>query len=414
MNFKSQAQKLSELIQLTSPIWRDEIMNTYPESLEHYPSDWLSLLDSLSEEELFAVDSKIIIEKIKGSGLVDLMQTVLELTEISEIESIPEIPLEDWAFNGIKKKKRHEIQKIAPVLKTVQAKTQFEYVVDIGGGVGHLSRVLSHYHGIPSISLDRDREFQKIGIERLKKYRRIYGAAEVEFVNLNFGENNNNELMEKVFKKNSLTLGLHTCGELSNILIQNTVDYKTTGLLNFGCCYHRMNPKTDFPMSQFYRDQNYPKFNLYGLTLATRAHSPMTFEAYKTKERVKSYRYALHLFLLKTYNNKHFTEVGECNIKIYWEPFAGYIREKLVELKIDHQFSDEDFNQFYQSAEIQRELRTMYLCNIIRWQIGRALEVYLLIDRCLFLEEQGYEVKLEQYFTEGLSPRNLGILAIKN
>jgi hypothetical protein len=54
----------------------------------------------------------------------------------------------------------------------------------------------------------------------------------------------------------------------------------------------------------------------------------------------------------------------------------------------------------------------MWLCNIIRWQLGRALEVYLLLDRCLYLEEQGFRVQIEQYFQETLSPRNIGILAI--
>jgi hypothetical protein len=55
----------------------------------------------------------------------------------------------------------------------------------------------------------------------------------------------------------------------------------------------------------------------------------------------------------------------------------------------------------------------MFLCNIIRWQLGRLLEIYLLLDRCLFLEENGYKVKVEQYFEEALSPRNIGILALK-
>jgi hypothetical protein len=410
MNFKSQALELSEFIRQTSGIWKDEILNQYPMSLEHYPKDWLALLESLSEEELHQVDSKIIIDKIKETPLAALMQKTKLLTDISKIPDYPELPLEKWAFNGVKKKKHHEIQKIVPVLKNIREQIDFEYIVDVGGGVGHLSRVLANYHGIPSVSLDRNIEFQKIGLERLKKYRKLENSADVEFINLNFTENEGPELLNKIFKPKAFSIGLHTCGALANSLINTTINQKSTGVLSFGCCYHLLDPKKDFPLSHFYKNQNLPQLNLYALTLATRAHSAMSFEDYRTKKRVKFYRYAIHLFLVKHFNLNQFFEVGECPVKIYWEPFSSYIKIKLEELKINHTFSDDEFDQFYQSLEIQKQLQEMFLCNIIRWQIGRVLEVYILVDRCLHLEENGYSVSLEQYFFENISPRNLGIL----
>jgi hypothetical protein len=194
--------------------------------------------------------------------------------------------------------------------------------------------------------------------------------------------------------------------------MKNSIDHHTLGLLNFGCCYHRLNPDQDFPLSSFYKDNHFFKLNLFGLSLATRSHAEISFLDYQTKERVKYYRYALHLFLMKHFNNKYFTDVGECQIRIYWEPFSHYIKNKLDELKLSHSFGDDDFNLFYEDPIIQKELRVMWLCNIIRWQLGRALEVYLLLDRAEYLKEQGFEVKIEQYFNEVISPRNIGILAI--
>ncbi|MGZ3788623.1 MAG: methyltransferase [Bacteriovorax sp.] len=412
MNIKSQALQLRDFINRYTLMWNDEIMNEYPESIAHYPKEWIDLLDSLSASELYAIDCKQSVEKIKGSSFESFMQEALELSLLPLIPESPEIPLEDWAYNGVKKKKRHEIQKIVPRLKDVRDRDHFDYVVDIGGGVGHLSRVLSHYHAIPSISLDQNAEFQKIGEERLHKFRKLDGSRDVKFVNLTFGENAHVELLKDIFSPRSFSLGLHTCGPLANILIQNSIDFKTKGLLSFGCCYHRMNPQTDFPLSTFYKDEQFPKLNLFALSLATRSHAEMPREVYDTKERVKYYRYALHLFLMRHFNNKYFTDVGECHIRTYWEPFSDYIRGRLAELKLEHQFSDDFFNDFYNDPTLQRELRMMFLCNIIRWQLGRPLEVFLLLDRCLYLIEHGYEVKIEQYFTEALSPRNIGILAL--
>lgn len=387
-------------------------MNEYPETIKDYPAEWITLLDSLNEQELFDADCKRSVEKLRGSSFEVFLETIKKLTDIPRIPETPEVPLEDWAFQGVKKKKRHEIQKIVPVLKRVRDEIKFDRVVDIGGGVGHLSRILSHYHKIPSVSIDQNVEFQKIGKHRLLKFRKLEGAEDVQFLNLTFGQDEDAADLKKVFHENSLGLGLHTCGALANTLIHATIDYKTLGLLNFGCCYHKMKADHDFPLSTFYKENKFKRLNLYGFTLATRSHAEMTFETYQTKERVKNYRYALHLFLMKYFNNKTFTDVGECQISLYWEPFNFYISEKLKCLNIEHTFSDQDFNDFYNDPDLQKELRVMFLCNIIRWQLGRVMEAYILIDRCLYLEENGYEVTLKQYFDEALSPRNLGILAI--
>jgi hypothetical protein len=117
---------------------------------------------------------------------------------------------------------------------------------------------------------------------------------------------------------------------------------------------------------------------------------------------------------MQHYNDNTQTGVGDSSISTYWMPFHFYIKEKLQQLKIEHNYSDDYFNNFFLSTEVQGQLRKMFICNIIRWQMGRVLEVYLLLDRCIYLEENGHEVKLEQYFEESLSPRNLGILAFKN
>ncbi len=411
MNIKSQALSLRDFLSRYSRMWEDEIMNQYPEAIEFYPPEWVELLDSLSQSELYDIDCKKIIPKIQGSGFAAFMQEAILLSDLPVIPERPLPPMEDWAYNGMKKKKRHEIERIVPRLKKM--KPHFDYVVDIGGGVGHLSRVLSLYHSIPSVSLDRDAYFQEIGRERLKKFRHPAGAAEIKFVNVTFGSDSEKETLKDVFKSDSFSLGLHTCGGLAVHLIKNTVENKTSGLLSFGCCYHRLDPKAEFPLSRYYKSEGSLPLNLFALSLATRSHAQMDFEVYKTKERVKYYRYALHLFLMKYFNNKYFTDVGECPVKTYWGPFADYLQSKLTELKLDHQFTDDELNGFYQSEETQKQLRTMWICNLIRWQLGRPLEVYLLLDRVLYLEENGYCVSVEQYFDEPLSPRNIGILATK-
>ncbi len=414
MNFKSQAQKLQDFLEIHTDMWSVEIMNEYPRTIAFYPKDWLETLDNLTPQELFDIDCKRVPERIIGTSFHQFMLNLIEMTQIESVTHLENLQLESWAYQGIKKKKRHEIDKIAPILKKLFEEKKFANIVDVGGGVGHLSRVIAHYLNIPATSLDQNSEFQKIGLARLKKFRRLPDAREVTFINHTFGEDDDDDDdLRKVFNEKSLGLGLHTCGPLAVNLINKTIDHNASGLLSFGCCYFRMNPDRDFPLSFFYKKNHFLRMNLFALSLATRSHAETSWETYATKERVKYYRYGLHLLLKEKFGNDYFCAVGECSIQVYTLPFSVYALEKLKELNIIHELTSNELMDYFESASIQRQLRVMFLCNIIRWQLGRALEVYLLTDRCLYLEEKGYDVDLKQYFIESLSPRNLGILAIK-
>ena len=48
---------------------------------------------------------------------------------------------------------------------------------------------------------------------------------------------------------------------------------------------------------------------------------------------------------------------------------------------------------------------------LVRALFRRPLELWLLLDRCLYLVEQGYSVRLGEFCPTFLSPRNLLILA---
>ena len=417
MNFKSHALSLAKYIEVTRPIWSCEVMNEFPDSIDAYEKSWLDELNICTEDELFAFDCKQNVDKLAHSKLQEFLMPIRDLCnlESNQVDStlFPQASLENWAYQGVKKKKRHEIDQMAPVIKNTFHQLSLKQVVDIGGGVGHLARILAHYYQIPTTSIDQNLDFQTIGNHRLQKFRKLSGACEVNFINATLDLEDKTHILSQEINCKSFLLGLHTCGALANTLIHSAKKFNSSALFNFGCCYYRMNPKTDLWQSDFYQNNQFPKLNLYGLTLATRSHAEDDRSTFDTKIRVKMYRNALHLFLLEKYNNKHETDVGECPIQTYWRPFSHYVSMKLNELNIQHDYTERDFEDFYSRADIQRTLRAIVLCNLIRWQLGRALEIYLLLDRALFLEEHHYQVTLKTYFKESLSPRNIGILATK-
>ena len=55
----------------------------------------------------------------------------------------------------------------------------------------------------------------------------------------------------------------------------------------------------------------------------------------------------------------------------------------------------------------------MLVGGLIRNAFGRLLELYIQLDRVIFLEENNYNAELLEVFEEPVSPRNIAIVATK-
>ena len=54
----------------------------------------------------------------------------------------------------VKPKKQHEIARLGSLVKLVSDETNVQQIVDVGSGVGHLSRMLSYAHELKTVSID--------------------------------------------------------------------------------------------------------------------------------------------------------------------------------------------------------------------------------------------------------------------
>ena len=410
MDFKEHLTHLKELLGPYQSFWSEEILNFYPRTLQNYPKPWIDSLDQLSKEELWAFDNKSDFSRLPANGLPELCQSLFKVTSKLKNKTIDDskTSFPPKAFVKVKRKKRHEIIQIGSVVKEIFSKEKdLGHIVDVGGGIGHLSRIISSYENIPLISLDSDSELQKKG--KMKEN----SLSKLSFIHHEMNENSYKlQEIKNAFHSKSFCLGLHTCGPLANNLIKTTTKCGAAGLFNFGCCYLKLNPKKDLHLSSFDKENVPLPLSLHALTLATRSHQEITFEDFLLKERVKNYRYALHLFIVHKLKRDKFIGVGEYPVKKYWEPFPLYAIEKLKELGLNSpQLTEKMLHDFHQDVEVQKQIRKMFLANIIRWQFGKAIEHYILTDRCLYLEEKGFKVEMAEYFDSSRSPRNIGILA---
>lgn len=415
MNYQQQFTSIINILRPYSEIWQREVIDQYRAGKldSIYPKELISPLREISAKDLYQVDCKRVYSSLTDSKLKDLLQDLRSLEKIESIDEemiagIEELP--SWAFHKVKGKKQYEILTIANFLTNLQRtnKLSFKHVVDIGGGVGHLSRTLAYYFGMKTISLDINAEFQEIGKKRLEKFPKPEGHKNVEFINHDFSVDLDNKKNEEIFCKDSFSLGLHTCGPLAIKHMKVAAKHQSSGILNFGCCYNKLTPSEDINLSNFAKENSPLEFGRDSCTLATRGHQSMTYEEFEHKRKVKYYRYCLQFYIDDIYGKGiEVRPIGDAHKRLYLGDFATYAKSKCEENGIPIKFSNEEFESYLNShLEI---LETLFLCDIIRWQFGRALELYILIDRVLMLEEMDKKAELMCFFNEEESPRNMGI-----
>lgn len=406
MDYKKRFSEIRDLLKSYQALWYEEILNDYPHTLKNYPEGWVDQLSELTWEDRWQIDAKLDLSKLEGDLKV-LVERIRELSSFPENITEKELPKE--ALLGMNQKKIHEVSRIAPYIGKLQKKHNFSRGFDIGGGKGHLARTLAHYFGLESICLDPDQDLIRAGKKLLVKLPVPSDAKSFSYLNNSLGSHIYNPDIkglenEMLFDNDSLAIGLHTCGPLSLRLME-----RAKNLVNVGCCYLKLNPKTEVNVSrQALSDPLI--FSKYSLALASRGHGGISYEDFMNKWKVKSFRYSLHLLLYEKLGIKKFITVEGYPLKKYGEDFSEYVFSKLTELGIKHNLDADYLNSFHQKWSPL--VKKMFLANIIRWQFGRLLEVYILLDRAIYLQESGFKVEMAQLFNESISPRNIGILAL--
>lgn len=433
-NYQLFKNSLRETIQFISPyelIWNHEYLNEYPKSLNYIDDslgNWVEFLHQLNNQELWEFDSsnglKLLERKKSDNEFYNFLTAINLLSEVKKMNypQIDELPRS--AYSRFRPKKKHEIETIRSFFENSiekKIKNKISTIIDFCGGMGHLSRTISLFQNIPSICIEQDNALIETGKKEIERLEKNFGKkVEINFYKADIlSDDFSCKNLSNIFTSNSFSIGLHTCGKLSLVQFQEAIKYKTLGLLNFGCCYLKLDPgnQNEFKISNAGKEI-LPNFSIEALTLATRSNQHFTYEDFIFKTNVKFFRYALHLFMHEEFGVTDFIGVGDANKKLYALGFKDYVKEKIKYILNDSSILNEETfiraEKYFNQEKTQKILRKMFLANIIRWKFSRVLEKIILLDRVLFLQENNLEADMFQLFDEAISPRNIGILAYTN
>jgi hypothetical protein len=398
MDYTLKFNSIKTFLKPYSTLWSEEILDRYPDCL-HNKSPYILELIKLGTMDLLKVENLQTI----GNPLLDPI-----ITEVQNLIAIPKLSfiseeLEETKrnFTRMNQKKIHEVSQISKYLKS----EKLGHIIDIGGGVGHLCQHLIQYNQATATSIDMNQELQDKGAKRIS---RLYPEVKdkIAFENIEVDKSNLNNIFDKSIQRNSKLLGLHSCGELSNHLIDLFINSEISSFINIGCCYHKIDKEINLSKESKFGPL---EISNQAKTLATRTYKKLTLVEFQKREAVKRKRYALQILLYNKFGIREFVGVGNAKIIEYEKPFSDYATKKLAAIEFDHNLSAKELNDFYKDKVVQDEITFMLRCGIFRSLFARPIELYIILDRAMYLEDHGHKTEMVEIFDNAKSPRNIAI-----
>ena len=393
--YKSQFDRIKTFLKQYEYLHDREFIKKYPDSYPVEIQPWIEELRNWGLRDISTLESNPHEDLVLNSSFKHFIKTIRDLTELSESEK-NELTLPNELRKNLNPKKIHEIEKIKGLVGNI---SDLSTIIDIGGGVGHLSCSLVYGSNLKSICVDMNEELQISGKKRVTQI--LKNEDSIDFVKALFDRNT---ILNKTFcVDHTVLLGLHSCGDLSPSILRFGVENNIGHVLSFGCCYHKI--ENELNMSKYSKKDEY-KLSKSALHLASRCGGIVDESNLMKRLRQKQFRYTLH-YLVHSINNSSFKSIGNALPADYLN-FYDYC------MKFDHQkiltsLNEDEVNQFYE--ESTEKVWDHYLADTIRLLLGRVIEVYIALDRAIYLEENNYSVVVEGLFDRALSPRNIMLRA---
>ncbi|AMB86685.1 SAM-dependent methyltransferase [Pseudomonas agarici] len=202
-------------------------------------------------------------------------------------------------------------------------------------------------------------------------------------------------------------VALHACGDLHVRLLQLASEAGCQQLAIAPCCYNRTGGDHYRPLSAAARASEL-RLSLADLALPLSETVTAGARIRRQRDTSMARRLAFDLLQRQLLQSDHYLPSPSLPSAWLDKPFADYCRD-LAALKELPAVGEQDWAEL-EAAGWQRlaEVRNLELPrNLFR----RPLELWLVLDHALFLEEQGYRVRLGQFCESPLTPRNLMLLA---
>ncbi|KAJ3318889.1 Ribosomal RNA adenine dimethylase domain-containing protein 1 [Boothiomyces sp. JEL0866] len=349
-------------------------------SLHDYPPEWLDFVDS-SPDSIINEFANVLLAGTNSELFPQSLQNWISETKSHYLDKTPKNPQElELKLKYVKRKKLHEIRRLGCVILDTVKKLNIDYVVDIGAGVGHLTRVLSKH--CPVIAIECNSEYSN----QIKKDENIV------VVNRLIDKTNLMSILDSVSLTGTFLLtGLHSCGDLSSLITLDAFknNDRVKAVVTVGCCFQLI---SEFPKCRDFKD----KLTLIKPQLNSACHVYTDF----TQERLVSYWKSLGY-------RARLNHVLNLDVGTKLRFPSNITFERYVEL------ASEQLGTVIKLDDGEKYFKIIGFISLLRGLFSPVLEKLILLDRLYYLQEDGYTAELVALFDPKLSPRNMVLIARK-
>ncbi|KAF3792204.1 RRNAD1 protein [Nymphaea thermarum] len=292
-------------------------------------------------------------------------------------------PLDSVLSQGMNMKKKHEVEILSAVIKTIADDIGARTVIDVGAGQGYLAQVLSFQCKLPVVALDASPHHGTVTSSRAARIRKHY-LSQAQKLNGSRNLNVPKTVTCNVLSSNVLTSFSATLCEEVDTLVENSGN-------DHGILSHKTSQKN--ASASIHESMN-PSLLLAGLHACGNLSVNM-LRTFLDCEEVKAV-----------------VSIGCCYNLLSEEQSTG--DEQQCGFPLSHGVKSSGLILGKNARDLAcQELIGPYWS--LRAALGPLVETLILLDRLLFLQEQGSSVNATLFplFDPIISPRNMAIIVEK-
>jgi len=343
-------------------------------------------LEQLSLPELSAIDQSPSLQQAQFQAFFPNLFQLPLFWQAPEANKLPQWPF--WLSNGIAGRKLAQIQQFCQFLPESHLP-----VLEWCAGKGHLGRLVAAASEREVTSIEWQQALCTEGEHLAQRFNLKQGFICADVLS---------PAGPAVLAPAQQVLALHACGELHMQLLSAASAVGCRQLQISPCCYHLIASEQYQPMS-LAAQQTGLQLSRQDLKLAVQGQVTAGERVARLRQTEVTWRLAYDALRARLTGEQDYQPLP--SLPKHW--FSGHFADFIKFAAASQQLplpATIDLAAILQHGQ-QAYLRLQRI-DAVRHLFRRPLELYLLLDRALYLQQQGYQVRLQAFCDYQLTPRN--------
>lgn len=391
--FTPQFKQYTDMLQQYRPFW--QVLPFACNTLPWQGTAVQQLLQQLTESQLAALEQDPVAQQQLFQPFFPALFQLPEPDKVGGKTAVPLPALPFWLENGIAGRKLLQIEALCQ-----HWPQQPLPVLEWCAGKGHLGRILAHRFAQPVVSVEWQQSLCEQGAQLARQFQlsQQFICADVLL-----------QPFSGVLVPQQQVVALHACGQLHISLLQQVVAAGCQRLQLVPCCYHLISDDHYQPLSAL-GQQTDLYLSKQDLKLVVQGQVTGGGRTERLRHTEVLWRLAYDELRKQLTGKKAYQPLA--SVAKHWfttdfTAFANWAAQQ-HQLCLPPAF---DAAPYLQRAG-QRLLQVRKI-ELVRHLFRRPLELWLALDKAIYLQQHGYSVSLTEFCDYQLTPRNLLLQACK-